>query len=334
MSYLLSLTVSLTVSLLSALIFIPLSKRKNVRQTVLSYVSEHSSKNGTPTMGGLVFIIGSLSTFIVLWKGDKVSIVISLIAFLGGLIGFIDDYVKVKYKKNEGLKPYQKIAFQIIVAIVLSYFCYRKTNGSMFVPFLNEYVNFGYYSVAINAICFIALINTVNLTDGLDGLCVSVSGLTVFFFTFLIAILYCFFGLRMSESELYGIVILCLSAVGGMLGYFIVNCFPAYVFMGDVGSMFLGALISGVAVMSGLTLFVPIIGIIYVITGLSDIVQVAYFKLSHGKRVFLMAPLHHHLQQKGLHENRIVAIYSLMTVISFAVILFSVFGGTNGIFRS
>ena len=332
MRYLLSIIVALLTSLLAAGIFIPLVKKKDVRQTVLSYVEEHKSKNGTPTMGGIIFIVGTTLTFSALWQGERLPLFILVIALSGGFIGFLDDVIKVKFKRNLGLKAYQKIIFQLAVAAVLSYFAYEKFGGAMFVPFLNRYENFGYFSVAINFIAYLALINTVNLTDGLDGLCVSVSGLNVFFFALVAAILYEYFGLRLSFDELSGTVVLSLAAVGGMLGYFIVNCFPAYVFMGDVGSMFLGSLLAGLAVMTSTTLFVPIIGIVYVITGLSDIIQVTYFKLTKGKRVFLMAPLHHHLQQKGLHENRIVAIYSLCTMLFVSIILFSLFGGNNGIF--
>ncbi len=332
MRYLLSVVVALIISLLFSLIFIPVSKRKNVRQTVLSYVVEHESKNGTPTMGGLVFIVGGIGTYFALWQGDLLSLTVVAIAFFSGLIGFLDDFIKVKFKKNEGLKPYQKILFQVLVAASLAYAAYQKSGGRLFVPFVNEYIDFGYYSFAINFFAFVALINTVNLIDGLDGLCVSVSGINIFFFALILAIFYAFFNLSLTENELNGLLTLSLSAVGAMLGYFIVNCFPAYVFMGDVGSMFLGGLIASLAIMSDLTLFIPIIGIAYVITGLSDVLQVAYFKLSGGKRIFLMAPLHHHLQQKGLHENRIVAIYSLATVLFSAIVLFSVFGGKNGIF--
>ncbi len=333
MSYLLCVVCSIVLSLLASSIIIPMLRKRDLRQTVLVYVTEHESKNGTPTMGGFIFIIGSIATFFAMWHGDTLSLFIVAIALFGALIGFLDDFIKVRYKKNEGLKPYQKVIFQLVGAVACSIFAYSRLGGDMFVPFLNEYVDLGYFSLAINAFAFIAIINTVNLTDGLDGLCVSVSGINVFFFALLTALLYAFFGLKIGENELNSVTVLSLSLVGSLLSYFIVNCFPAYVFMGDVGSLFLGAFLSAMTVSTGLTLFIPIIGIAYVITGLSDILQVVYFKITGGKRIFLMAPLHHHLQKKGLHENRIVAIYALVTIVAAVLVLFSVFGGNDGIFR-
>ena len=224
---------------------------------------------------------------------------------------FLDDFIKLKSKKNEGLKPYQKIIFQVGIALIFGAYAYFNGITEFRVPFTSESVDFGVYTVFFDAFIFVATTNCVNLTDGIDGLASSVSLVYLLFLSFIIY----------KSAEVYDeYITLSVSLIGALSGFLVFNKSKASVFMGDTGSLSLGGFISALSILSGNGFYILILGIVFVLTGISVIIQVAYYKLTK-KRVFLMAPFHHHLQMKGLSEEKIVYYYSLLTVLTGAVSL-------------
>ena len=218
-----------------------------------------------------------------------------------GLLGFLDDFIKIKGHKNEGLKPYQKIIGQVGLALILALFAYFKLGSTINLFGLS--LNLGWFIIPFIVIFYVAVTNSVNLTDGLDGLAGGVSTIYLSTFGVILAILgYTNFG------------IISFAMAGALIGFLLFNGFPAKIFMGDTGSLALGGIIASLAVFSGLELIMPIIGIMFVLSAVSDILQVGYYKKTH-KRIFKMAPLHHHFEQKGTHENRIVIAYGVVTLI-------------------
>lgn len=315
---------------IGAIVF-PILKRRKAKQVILSYVSEHEKKNGTPTMGGIIFIISTTITLLVFANGKKEEIFSLFAIALGvGLIGFLDDFIKVAYNRNLGLKPYQKIFAQTALGLVLAVRVFKVTNGEVLLPFVNEIAVIGYWQIPLTFFVFIALVNTVNLTDGLDGLAVTTTSV------FLIALLIIFFDRLIisialddfvSEMKFGNYIFLSLSLLSSIGVFLFLNTYPAKVFMGDTGSLFLGGVLAILATESKLTLFVPLFGFPFVVSGLSDIIQVIYFKATGGKRVFKMAPFHHHLEECGIHENRIRAIYFLVSLIIILITLLCYFRG-------
>lgn len=313
---------SLFLSFICGLIVIPFLKKLKAGQTVLKYVETHKEKNGTPTMGGLFFIIPSVLIFFIFGgaKGRIATVSASIgLAFL--LVGFLDDFIKIKFKRNEGLKAYQKIIFQFAIAILAGVFSYVNGITVFHLPFVEKSINLGVSTIPIVALIFIAITNSVNLTDGLDGLAGGVSVIYLFFIICLIN-LQCvslqFMYLKPSEYEKLNILSSCL--MGGILAFLIFNVSKAKVFMGDTGSLSLGGFIGAISIFSSNSFFIPIIGIMFVLSSISVIIQVVYFKKTK-KRVFLMAPFHHHLQLKGWTETKIVYVYVVMTAIFGALSL-------------
>ncbi len=258
----------------------------------------HLAKSGTPTMGGIVFILTSLaSIFIVGHEAfENTSFLIVVLAFVGyGIIGFIDDFLIVVKKNNDGLKPIFKFLLQSILAIVF-YLLYRNvTNSLVIVPFIHTYIDLGWFYIVVVFIMFTGESNGVNLSDGLDGLC---AGLMCF-----ALVPFIYFCWRIDETDIA--VFLC-SVIGSLLGYLHYNKHPAQVFMGDTGSLALGGLLAAVAMVTKEEIALILIGGVFVAEVMSDIIQVGYFKLTHGKRFFRMAPLHHHFEQGGMPEQEVV----------------------------
>lgn len=311
------------VTVLFAPIVIFLSKKFKARQTILHYVEKHKLKQGTPTMGGFIFVIPIAIFGLVFAKADAFLMQLSII-LMGAfcVLGFMDDYIKIKFKQNEGLKPYQKIISQLSIATIVAVFCYLSplVGSDLLLPFSMTYLDLGIWIIPFIIFFFIAVTNSVNLIDGLDGL----SGGTG------IAFLVGFGGLVLAAHPLAGalgvqnIVLLCLVGAGALLGYLCFNVFPAKVFMGDTGSLALGGLIASFCVFLKMELFLPFLGIMFVLTALSDVIQVLHYKRTK-RRVFLMAPLHHHFEKKGINENKITFIYFVITlVISGGMILLCV----------
>lgn len=303
-----SFLAAFAVTVALAPIVIYCSRKFKLRQTVLHYVSEHKSKSGTPTLGGIAFLIGS-SLATLLFGRSSLSL-LCLVVFIGyGVIGFLDDYIKIKYKRNEGLKPYQKIVFQLLIAIIVSIAAYKR---NIKISLIFDEFDFGLFAIPFNVFVFLAFTNSVNLTDGLDGLASTVTLISMTAMGIIVGA----FGDGMNNF--------CLAIAGGVAGFLIYNCFPAKIFMGDTGSLALGGAFAAVTVYSGQALCAVMCGAMFVWTAMSVIIQVLHFKRTK-RRVFKMAPFHHHLQESGLHENRIVAIYGAITLLfSISAVLFTV----------
>ncbi len=303
---------------------ISLIKREKVKQVILNYVEEHKGKSGTPTMGGIIFLISiSIVSLICLKEHSSLAKMTIYIFLAYGIVGFLDDFLKFKFKRNLGLRAYQKIIFQLIISVLVGFYVYYSdfTRGELVVPFSNKTINFGWGIIPLVSLIYLATTNSVNLTDGLDGLASSTTFAYMLSFVGLMAVMLQTVFLGGSEASILEIKNLNLVAavtMGAMICFLAFNCFPAKIFMGDTGSLALGSLVASVAVFSKMSLYIPILGIMFVASSVSVIMQVAYYKLTK-KRIFLMAPLHHHFQKKGVHEVRITMCYTLITVMVGAI---------------
>ena len=290
------------VALILGVPILKLCKKLHFSQTILHYVDKHIGKSGTPTMGGLIFIFASIITSAFFLREDYLySILILLVMFGYGLLGFLDDFIKIRWNKNEGLKPYQKIIGQVGLSIIVAVFVYLKVGSD--IDLFGIKLNLGIFIIPFIVIFFVAVTNSVNLTDGLDGLASGVS----------LVYLICF-GAILGVLGFYNYTVVALAMAGALFGFIIFNGFPALIFMGDTGSLALGGLIASLCVFSKLELVLPIIGIMFVMSAVSDILQVGYYKMTH-KRIFKMAPLHHHFEKMGIHENKIVISYVAVTLV-------------------
>lgn len=283
------------------LLILPLLRRLKAGQYILGYVKEHKDKGGTPTMGGLAFICAIVIVgFCALgFNGGEVNLTLAITASFM-VVGFLDDFIKIYHKKNEGLKPYQKIIFQVAIATVAALYCYFNGITKLNIPFADVSADISWGIIPLVIFIFTATVNCVNLTDGLDGL----AGGTSCAYLLILGIMLAIKGVYFSA--------ICFIGVGAVAAFLVFNVNKAAIFMGDTGSLALGGLISCVSVFSGNSLYIPIIGIMFVISGISVIVQVIYYKRTR-KRVFLMAPLHHHFQMKGYTECKITYCYFALT---------------------
>lgn len=318
--------VSLAVSAILGKIVVPWLRRIKAGQAIKENgPTWHMSKAGTPTMGGIIFIGGTvaacLSTgFSFMLEGDYGHILVLALSLAFGAVGFIDDYEKLKKKQNTGLTAGKKFMLQVAVAAVfvfaLRYFGYLTPN--LYVPFLGVSIKMQeWLFFAFCIFTVVATVNAVNLTDGVDGLATGTS-MPVFLFFSLVAF---FWG-----REFLSLGVFAAAVLGGLFGFLIYNYNPAKVFMGDTGSLFLGGAVAGMALSLDMPLIIISIGIMYILEVLSDVIQVGYFKLSGGKRVFKMAPFHHHLEMGGWSgkkwsEKELFALFTGITAI-FAIISF------------
>ena len=297
-------------------IFIPMLTKFKFGQTVRDDGPQtHLQKNGTPTMGGVIMIIAILITGLTRAKIDK-DLLVGLICITGfGLVGFLDDFIKIKMKRSLGLKAYQKIILQFALALFVSYYQYSASPSAtqMMVPFTDIVINLGPLYVPIMMFVIIGTVNAVNLTDGLDGLA---SGVTL-----IVSIFFMMLEISVGNSD---VGILAAATGGACLGFLGFNSYPAKVFMGDTGSMALGGAVVAFAVLTNSVLLIPIVGGIYFAEAISVIIQVASFKLT-GKRVFKMAPIHHHFEQCGWPETRVVFVFWITTVVLAWIGIIAVF---------
>lgn len=316
---------ALSLALTPPVIFI--AKKLKVRQTVLSYVDNHAGKSGTPTMGGVAFTLATFVTALLFRRGSgTLSLQLCALTLGFGCVGFLDDFIKVWFKRNDGLTPLQKIIFQAAVAIAVSVSVYLSPYAGdvIFLPFSLKPIKLGFAAVPFYAFVFVAFTNAVNLTDGLDGLAAETGAAYSCFFTAVLAVLAYAVGASATATEEYSnLIVFSLSLIGALCGFLAFNAYPAKIFMGDTGSLALGGALAGLAVSARLALFAPIIGVVYVLSCVSDVVQVLHYKRTK-RRVFLMAPFHHHLERKGWHERRIVTVYTLTTLAAGATSLFLV----------
>lgn len=306
---------ALLVAVVAAPFVVMFAKKMNASQTILEYVKEHSGKQGTPTMGGIIFLISLLIVSLLMLGSDSTLAFMSLASALAfGIIGFLDDFIKVRFKQNQGLRAYQKIIGQVGVALILAYFVYRFVGTEIYLPFTLQKIDFGFWIIPFVIFVYIAMVNSVNLIDGLDGLC---SGVSIFYILGVVLFLSLFSqkmgfsGLGLGEVE--NLILVCCIMLGALMGFLLVNCFPAKIFMGDTGSLAIGGFLASILIFCQNPFMIAVFGMMFVVTAVSDIIQVGVFKIKR-KRVFKMAPLHHHFQMCGMHENRIVAIYIIVTV--------------------
>lgn len=308
--------VSFAVSVALGPVIIPFLRRLKMGQTEREEgVKSHLKKAGTPTMGGLIFLIATTVTALFFVR-DYPKIVPILFLTLGfGLIGFLDDYLKVVLKRSDGLMPWQKLLCQIVVTGIFAFYMIRYTDVTLelLIPFSGgQALDIGWLAVPLLFIVVLATVNGVNFTDGLDGLASSVTVMVAVFFTVV------------AVGRHSGIAPITCAVVGGLLGFLVFNVFPAKIFMGDTGSLALGGFVAGTAYMLNMPLFIPIVGLIYAVELLSVVLQVSYFKLTHGKRLFKMSPIHHHFELCGWSETRIVTVFSIITALLCLVALMGV----------
>lgn len=291
-------------------IIIRLAKKLKLRQTVLCYVTEHIGKSGTPTMGGIGIILSLATAFFFLNEKLSVAAVALAVTAGYGIVGFLDDFIKVYYRRNEGLSALQKIIFQVAIAIIVSVYAYKNEliGSSVYLGFGSEKTDLGVFALPLYVFVFLAFTNSVNLTDGLDGLAGKVTATYLFFFAA------CVFVTASGQVFIADLLVYCASLLGGIIGFLCYNSYPAKIFMGDTGSLALGGGLACLCIFTGRIAPALLIGAVYIATALSVIIQVGYYKLTK-KRVFLMAPLHHHFQKKGLHENHIVTLYTAATFV-------------------
>ncbi len=322
--------VSFFVTAVSGKFLIPYLIKLKYGQTILEIgPTWHKNKQGTPTMGGIMFIIGIVLAVIVgfvtlLIERDNLGadqylnnlrLFAGLImALLFGALGFADDYVKVVKKRNLGLTAKQKMIFQILIAVIYLAILFfgGDRNTTVWIPFFSG-VNFGFLYYPFAVFVIVGFVNAVNLTDGIDGLAASV--------TFVVAVAMMFISSLLSVSTMN---ILAGALAGGCLGFLIYNFHPAKVFMGDTGSMFLGGVVVALAFGLRQPLLLLLCGIIYLAETGSVMLQVTYFKLTHGKRIFKMSPIHHHYEMSGWSEEKIVAVFSLVTALGCALAVLSI----------
>jgi len=302
-----TLIISFLITLLLGPIVIPILRKLKVGQSIREEgPKSHMAKSGTPTMGGLIILLSLIITVYSsgLITKDSYVLILSTLGF--GLIGFIDDYIIVVKRRNLGLKAYQKLLGQVVLAIILA--VYQSNTSELgtkvLVPFFeNMTLDLGIFYIPFMVFVVVGTVNSVNLTDGLDGLAAGVTMIVMSFFS-LVALKWGFGSISLFATAL----------AGACLGFLMHNAHPAKVFMGDTGSLALGGALATIAILLNLPLILPIVGGIYFIETLSVIIQVISFKLT-GKRVFLMSPLHHHFEYKGWKETKIVAVFWLVTVL-------------------
>ncbi len=309
---------------------IPVLHRLKFGQTIREVgPAWHKNKQGTPTMGGILFIFGSLAAALAgtmlcrflgihLFSSSPATLTRLLagllLAFCCGFIGFADDYIKVVKKRNLGLTSLQKLFLQLLVAFGYALAVYLSGGTSIYVPFLNT-VDLGIWYIPLCMFLVVGFVNATNLTDGIDGLCASVTGVASAAFLVAAALL-----------GYYGQCIWAAALLGSMLGFLLWNLHPAKVFMGDTGSLFIGGALCAIAFGIGRPLLLFPFGVIYVAETASVILQVSYFKLTHGKRLFKMSPIHHHFEMSGWSENKIVTVFCSITLIASAAVLWGIFG--------
>lgn len=322
------------ITALLGFVAIPALKRLKFGQTILDIgPAWHKSKNGTPTMGGVMFIAGVIISFVVglaiMWASGNINmdevgsqklakaISAVIMALLFGFVGFVDDLIKVKKKQNEGLKPMQKIIMQVLIiaAFFTSHIIAGDTSTVITFPFLGQ-IDCGIFYYIVMGLGILYLVNAVNLTDGVDGLCSSVTLVYCAAYVVICSLL------GMSEMGLVS-----AAAGAGCLGFMVWNLHPAKVMMGDTGSMFLGGIVTAVGIGTGTEFVMVICCAVYIWEALSVLIQMTYFKITHGKRLFKMTPIHHSFEIRGWKEGKIVAVFSLLELLACSVgILLQYFG--------
>jgi phospho-N-acetylmuramoyl-pentapeptide-transferase len=269
-------------------------------------LESHQKKTGTPTMGGVIFLLPVVVIGIFYGASHKEVIPVLILTIGFGIIGFIDDYIKVVRKHNLGLRAWQKILGQLVVTILFSVYVETFTDISlaMKVPFTSIVLDFGILNIPILFFIALGTANGTNFTDGVDGLCASVT-----------AVVAAFFAVAGMHYGATGAEVMSSAMVGALLGYLVYNVYPGKVMMGDTGSLAIGGFVTGIAYVMQMPIFIVIVGFIYAFEVISVILQVSYFKITHGKRIFRMAPIHHHFEKGGWSETRVVNVFTTVTIL-------------------
>lgn len=308
--------ISFLIVLILGPIFIPMLTKFKFGQTVRDDGPQtHLQKNGTPTMGGIMMIVAILVTVLTRTKISS-DMTMGLLCILGfGFVGFVDDFLKIKFKRSLGLKAYQKLLLQVALSTLLAYYQYTNSPSAtqFIIPFTNITFNLGPLYVPIMVFIILGTVNAVNLTDGLDGLA---SGITV--------IVSMFFMLVAVSFGYTDIAILAAATIGACIGFLGFNSYPARVFMGDTGSMALGGAVISFAVLTNNVLIIPIVGGIYFAEAISVILQVGSYKL-RKKRIFKMAPIHHHFEQCGWPETKVIFVFWITSIVLAWIGIIAVF---------
>lgn len=312
-----SLILAFVISCVGTGLLIPYMKKRQFGQYIREEGPQaHMSKQGTPTMGGMAFIVAIIITIVAIggFSVSKLVIIITMLAY--GAIGFIDDMNKIAKKGNEGLTPKQKLLLQVVFGLALAVYMAMTTGTHVFIPFFKVSITFGILYIPFIIFVEVAMANAVNLTDGLDGLASST--------TAVVALLFAILGIKglvFGETAITGA---SLAVVGALLGFLVFNKYPAKIFMGDTGSMALGGVLSAIAIVGHMEFVLPIAGLIFVLEALSVIIQVTYFRKTGGKRFFRMAPLHHHFELGGMKEYVVVIMFTAFTIVCSIVAYLSV----------
>ena len=302
-----ALIISFALSAILGPIVIPFLHRIKFGQTIREEGPQsHLKKNGTPTMGGVIFLIPFViaSLFYMRQYPEVIPVILMTMAF--GVIGFIDDFVKVVLKRAMGLRAWQKMSLEIIVTAGFAFYMMKSDSVDLMmrIPFANGYLaDLGFWAVVILVIAVPGTVNGANFTDGLDGLASSVTSVIAVFFAVV------------SMTLGSGIAPACFAMLGGLMGFLLYNVYPAKVFMGDTGSLALGGFVIACAYMTRTPIYVIIVAFIYLAEVMSVILQVGFFKITKGKRIFKMAPIHHHFELCGWSETRVVAVFTIITIL-------------------
>lgn len=287
---------------------IPFLHKLKFGQTVRDEGPEsHKAKTGTPTMGGLIFLTGVLVASLVYVGRFPATLPVMLLTFGFGIVGFLDDYIKVVKKRSMGLRAWQKMGLQLLITTLFALYITKVLGLSlaMKIPFAQGiYLDLGWFNISLIYLVVIGTDTGSNFTDGVDGLASSVTAVMAVFFAVA------------SIALSGGVTPVSMAFIGGLLGFLVFNAHPAKVFMGDTGALALGGFVAAVAYIMQLQLFLVIIGIIYVVEVLSVMIQVSYFKLTHGKRIFRMSPIHHHFELGGWSETKVVAVFTIVTALA------------------
>lgn len=287
-------------------LLIPLLRKLKFGQNVRNDGPQsHLKKTGTPAMGGIIFMLAAVIVSLV-FTDDKDMMLVLVTTLLFGLIGFADDYIKIVKKRSLGLRAWQKIVAQLIVAVFLTFVAsgVNQVGTSVLIPFTGKFLDLGIMYMPFIIFIIIATVNSVNLTDGLDGLA---GGVTV--------VVLGFFSVIALTTKNLGLLIVCGALIGALLGFLRFNSHPAQVFMGDTGSLALGGAVVALAIVTQLPVYLAIIGAVYAAETVSVIIQVLYFKATKGKRFFKMTPLHHHFELSGWAESKVVSVFIIAAII-------------------
>lgn len=311
-------------------VVIPWLKKMKFGQTIYELgLESHKVKQGTPTMGGIIFAVPMVIVPLLFSVADQrwSFLPMALASTLGfGLVGFVDDYIKVSKKRSLGLTPMQKIVPQLVISLALSIwaYCTPQIGSSLIIPFTDKAWDLGIFYIPVMMFVLVGTVNSANLLDGVDGL---LSGCSLIDFAAMALVCVALGAANPDNAgNMTNMMVFCGAAAGGILGFLRFNTYPANVFMGDVGSFTIGGALVAVAMVTRTALLLPFIALAMLVSSLSDIIQVGYFKYTKkktgvGKRVFRMAPLHHHFEKGGMPETRIVSMYMTVTALLCLVVL-------------